>query len=56
MFNKIARFLLGMFYEVERKYYKNEASWGLALSGGGTRSASFNIGVLAGLNSIRKTR
>lgn len=39
-------------YEVEHQYYKRESNWGLALSGGGTRSASFNIGVLAGLNSI----
>ncbi|WP_295898951.1 hypothetical protein [uncultured Vibrio sp.] len=40
-------------HETEQQYYKNKpAPTGLALSGGGTRSASFNIGVLAGLQEI----
>lgn len=36
----------------ELQYYDPQQSIGLALSGGGTRSASFHIGVLAGLNQI----
>ena len=45
--------------EIESQHYNPEHSddtIGLALSGGGARSASFNIGVLAGLNSISTLR
>jgi len=39
--------------EIEKRYIKKapEGSIGLALSGGGVRSASFNIGFLGGLNN-----
>jgi len=35
--------------DVKEKNYKKNATYGLALSGGGTRSASFSIGVLGAL-------
>ncbi|MCK9397397.1 MAG: patatin-like phospholipase family protein [Methylobacter sp.] len=39
---------------IEKQYLQRDPRMGLALSGGGTRSASFNIGLLNGLHDGKK--
>jgi hypothetical protein len=47
---------LGYIKSVEKHYIRRDPVMGLALSGGGTRSASFNIGLLSGLQDGDKLK